>query len=104
MSSYIKIGDYRFSGPFTGTSMIENSSGLYAILDNTGSSYEVIDIGETATLKTRIEGHERQPCWQSNKDGRLVLAVLYTPHKQSSTRTDIEDNLRQQYNPPCGQR
>lgn len=100
----ISIGKYSFEGPFSSIDNIEDRSGVYAVLDRRGSEYFVLDIGESATVKTRLLNHDRKNCWQINKKGSLVYAVYYTPNLQQAGRMAIEQALRLQYQPTCGQR
>lgn len=100
----IKIGDYDFDGPYTNTSSFSDNSGIYAILCYRDEKYHVIDIGESATVKTRLDTHDRSDCWKKNCSGILYFSVLYTPNKQQTGRKEIEQKLRQQFNPPCGDR
>jgi len=98
----IKIRDYEFEGPYTNTGSFLDSSGVYAILDKVSGKYYVLDIGESATVKTRIDTHDRANCWHRNCKGTLHYAVHYTPYKQSAGRMEIEQELRDFYNPVCG--
>lgn len=101
----IRIGSYNFEGPYSNTSVLQDRAGLYAILTLTGTGrYEVVDIGESATVKSRVESHDRQPCWQQNAKQGLYCAVLYTPHLQDVGRRNIEQSLRDLYTPACGVR
>lgn len=100
----ISVGNYSFEGPYTSTNSLEDKSGVYAIHCYIDSKYYLIDIGESATVKTRIENHDRTDCWKRNCNGQLTVSVLYTPNKQQAGRKEIEQELRQQYNPTCGER
>lgn len=99
----IEIGRWQFEGPYTHTGSLYNGSGVYAILDKrkNGINY-VIDVGESATVKTRIETHDREDCWVRNQHGNLTVAVLYTPHLQQEGRRAIEQEIRSLYPPACG--
>ncbi len=100
----ITLAGYKFNGPFKSTSSLEDKSGVYAILTPTNASrYKVVDVGESATVKSRVENHDRKSCWQRNaSSGRLYYAVHYTPGLHQAGRKTIEQKVRQQYNPPCG--
>lgn len=100
----MQIGRYNFEGPYGTTDQLQDRSGVYVVLSLNGNQYGVIDIGESATVKTRISNHDRQPCWRGSATGPLSVAVLYTPNEQQSGRMTIEQELRAQFNPPCGQR
>lgn len=98
----IQIGNYNFEGPFGSLDALRNASGVYAILGcNSPQQYVVVDVGESATLKNRIAGHDRQGQWKGCGYGTLFAAAHYT---DASTRMRIERELRAIYNPPCGLR
>lgn len=102
----IELAGYRFQGPYTATSSLEDRSGVYAILTPTSANhYAIVDVGESASVKTRLENHDRKACWKRNatKEG-LRYAVYYTPHLQQPGRKEIEQKVRDRYNPPCGSR
>jgi hypothetical protein len=58
----IELSGYKFAGPYESTSSLKDRSGVYAILTPTSSTrYKVVDVGESATAKTRVENHDREP-------------------------------------------
>jgi hypothetical protein len=97
----IKLGKYQFEGPYTSVNSLDDRSGVYAILCYNGQ-YRVIDIGESAEVKTRVTNHDRQGCWTRNCTSTLAYAVYYTSYLQQSGRMAIEQELRKLYDPPCG--
>jgi len=101
----INIAQYAFEGPYTSTAALANQSGVYAILDHRwdGRTY-LIDCGESATVKSRVESHDRAPCWHKNQQGTLVVAVKYTPGLQQSGRKQVEQSIRAQFKGLCGDR
>jgi hypothetical protein len=100
----IAIGRYNFAGPYRSASGLEDRSGVYVILAYNGSGYNVVDVGESATVKSRVETHDRAGCWSRHATGPLFVAALYTPGYQAAFRCAIERELRQLYDPPCGKR
>jgi hypothetical protein len=103
----ITIGRWTFEGPYALTESwrLKDQSGVYVILCPTEQNqYRVIDAGESAQVKTRVETHDRKDCWRRNCKGTLYVAVLYTPNLQQPGRSKIEQEIRRQYNPPCGER
>ena len=100
----IKIGNYTFEGPYNNTSSLQDKSGVYVILCQGNPNYKVVDIGESATVKSRIEEHDRKDCWKRNCSSTLEVAVLYTPNARQTGRMTIKQELRDRYKPPCGQR
>lgn len=102
----IKVGRYHAEGPFTTTGPLLERAGVYAILTKgiAGSSWSVVDIGESHNVKTRIANHDRSTCWNRHNRGTLACAVIYTPGQQQLGRIKIEQELRAQYSPSCGDR
>lgn len=100
----ITIGQYTFEGPYANTDSLQDRSGIYAILCHSDNAYSLVDVGESATVKSRVDTHDRKDCWSRNCTGTLNVAVLYTPDAQQSGRMQIEQEIRDQYGPPCGKR
>lgn len=100
----MRIGNYNFDGPYTSTVSLENRSGVYAILSQNSTQYNLIDVGESHDVRNRVENHDRNDCWNRNGNGQLSVAVLYTPNQQQAGRRVIENQIREQYNPACGDR
>lgn len=100
----INIGSYQFNGPFDNTSFLIDASGVYVILCVTANSTTVVDIGESHAVKNRVENHDRADCWKKHCSGSLRVAVYYTPYLQQAGRKKVEQELRQQYAPVCGDR
>jgi len=98
----IQIGKYNFEGPFPDASSLRDLSGVYAILGGDGSSsWKVIDVGESEQVRTRVANHDRSDCWKRQRHARLVCAACYC---NQTDRMRIEQELRAQFNPPCGDR
>ncbi len=93
---------YAFEGPYKSTSSLTDNSGVYFIVCYDGTSNHPIDVGESETIKTRVETHERADCWKRHCSNTLMFAVYYTPNKQQSGRMEIEQDIRCYYNLPCG--
>ena len=100
----IRIGRRDFDGPFRSADSLEDRSGVYVILDATASTYLVLDCGESATVMSRVQTHERADCWRRNARGSIMYAAVYTPRLQAVGRREIEQAIRRQYSPPCGDR
>lgn len=65
----ITIGKCQFDGPFSSTASLEDRSGVYAIIDRRNSGNHLVDVGESATVRSRVETHDRQNCWRRNSHG-----------------------------------
>jgi hypothetical protein len=101
----LQIGPYQFQGPYSNTAQLQDAAGVYAIVNSRPDGHYVVDIGESATVKTRIETHDRSDEWANCQQGGTLNAyVLYTPGWRQSQRMQVEQQLRGQYTPPCGDR
>lgn len=98
----IKIGKHSFDGPYSSTDSLEDRSGVYAILCKREKEYHLLDVGESAEVKERVDTHDRKGCWEENCDATLTYAVHYTPNLQQPGRKEIEQEIRDQYDTPCG--
>ena len=99
----IMIGNYSFEGSFTDAASLKNQSGVYAVLGRNGQAdrWSVLDIGESAKVRDRVENHDRGDSWRRQGFAALAVAGHYC---DANSRTRIESELRTQYNPPCGER
>ncbi|MCK4377358.1 MAG: hypothetical protein KAV97_03985 [Actinomycetia bacterium] len=98
----ININNYTFDGPYSSTDKIEDSSGIYAIICKKSDKNYIIDVGESAKVKYRVENHDRKDCWNKNCREKLTVAVYYTPNLHQSGRMEIEQEIRNKYDIPCG--
>jgi hypothetical protein len=57
---------------FVGTDPITDQAGVYAVLCVVGGKVVgLMDIGESATVKSRLDAHDRKTCWAKNCRGAL---------------------------------
>jgi len=64
----------------------------------------LIDVGESSKVKTRIETHDRKDCWEKNCNVTVKYVVYYIEHGKKSSRVDVEQDIRDSYNIPCGEK
>lgn len=95
-------GTYTCDGPFGESSELENRSGVYIILRREPRYYFIVDVGESARVRDRVESHDRIPCWR--RQGFTHFAVYYTPNFGKARRMEIERDIRRKHSPPCGDR
>jgi len=98
----ITVGRYQFEGPYTNTASLEDRSGVYAVHCYRDERYYLVDVGESGEVKNRVDTHDRKDCWKEKCSGTLTVSVLYTPNLQQAGRREIEQEIRSQFNPPCG--
>jgi len=100
----VKIGGYTFQGWYSYASTLDDKSGVYAIGCEKDGKHTVLDVGEAAKVKERVENHDRKDCWKKNcKGGTIKYAQHLTPNKQQAGRKEIEKEIREKENPPCGE-
>lgn len=96
------IADTFFEGPFTNVYSLRNESGVYVILGRKDTNnLNIIDVGESENVYSRVANHERQSCWEEQKQILLLFAAYYTNKKE---RIKLEEKIRKLYNPPCGEK
>jgi len=100
----IKIGGYDFEGPFLSTDRLEERPGVYAVICPEEGWFAILDVGEAADVKARLESDEAEECWREKSSGAYMFSVYYTGELGQERRQDIEMSLRKQYRPPCGGR
>ncbi|MEZ5844812.1 MAG: hypothetical protein R3D27_13905 [Hyphomicrobiaceae bacterium] len=96
----INIGNYQFDGAYSSPAHLADRSGVYAVLGATMNGPKVIDIGESGSVRTRVQAHDRSTAW-ARQGLPLSYAALYC---DEATRMRIERDLRARFNPPCGDR
>lgn len=95
----IQIEGFQFSGPYYHTRKFDrNFACVYVILNK---SSQVVDVGETGDINSRLLNHERKMCWYQNGVGETGL-YIYISNDQSF-RLLLEKLIRTKYHPLCGE-
>ena len=101
----IKISGYTFQGPYSYVNTLENKSGVYAIICvKSDDEWTLLDVGEAAKVKERVETHDRKKCWEEKCKYTIKYAVHYTPGSQQTGRMEIEQAIRKAKYVPCGEK
>ena len=96
----MKIEGYTFSGPYYHTKTFIHDFGcVYVLLNNLN---QVVDVGETGNINSRIINHERKMCWIKHGCGNTGLYVYISPDE--NFRRLLERLIRTKFNPLCGER
>lgn len=98
----IEIGNYNFEGYYSSPEYLEDEPGLYTIFCRKYEKDVLLDIGESENVKSSVQDNEKSNCWIRNCPSALGYAVLYTPDLDDKGRMEIEEEIRDQYNPVCG--
>ncbi len=90
----IYIGQEPFSGPFRAASLVEDRSGLYAVLSDDASN-EILELDEAANLSARLEQAAERFAGPSG----VRFAVRYTPGVQRTGRERMLQELLTELSP-----
>ncbi len=100
-SRIIVIGGYVFEGPFDSPLELRDCPGVYVILDVAENASQIIDVGESADVMSRVTDHNRKGCWDQRSRGKLKIAVHYTTADQPMWRKQLKYELGKHFVPPC---
>jgi len=64
----------------------------------------LIDVGESSEVKTRVDIHDRKEGWEKNCSGTLEYAAYYIEHGKKPSRVEVEQDIIDNYDIPCGKR
>lgn len=95
---------YQFEGAYTSRDSLRPISGVYVIWCENGDVWTVLDVGEAADVKERVKNHDRTDCWAQNCSGTIYYSATYTPNLEEAGRMQIEQEIRNSADPPCGRR
>lgn len=96
----ITIEGFQFTGPYYHTRKFDKNFGcVYLILNNRN---QVVDVGETGDVNSRLINHERKTCWYSNGASDTGLFIYITDDQ--NFRLLLERLIRNKYRPLCGDR
>lgn len=110
----ISFGDRMFTEPrryprIGGSFMVPAEQGLYVILTPdphcAPRPFAVLYIGEARNLQQRLTAdHEKFPEWMRRTDGQVFFAYHPTPGLTYQQRRDAEQELIDEFRPPCNVR
>ena len=96
----IQIEGYAFSGPYYHTRKFRQDFPCVYLLLNALS--QVVDVGETGSINSRIINHERKMCWLRHGCGETGLYVYVS--SDENFRLLLERLIRLKYRPLCGEK
>lgn len=88
---------YRFSVFAPSLSDLQNSAGIFAILDEINGSFSPIFIGESEKLLSSLSHAFLKSFWMNKSRGSIHYAVLYTPHENEKVRSEIVNDIKSNY-------
>ncbi len=99
-----QLDGYSFEGAWQSTGPINDASGVYIIHVRIGDNWTLVDCGESATVRSRLDNHDRADCWRRKtpQGGSIWYSVHYTPGMQQAGRIAIEKDIRSKHSGLCG--
>jgi hypothetical protein len=97
----MKLGKYSFTGPIESIDKIKDRSGVFAIVCKVDTEYFLIDVVESSKLRTKIGDQGKKDCWIKSCKGKLLIFVHYTTFSTQQKRIQVEQELRELFQPPC---
>lgn len=95
----IQVAGYTFSGPYYHNRRFNQDFGcVYVLVNNLN---QLVDVGQTSSINSRIINHERKMCWIRNGCREMGLYIYTSPDE--NFRLLLEKLIRTQYRPLCGQ-
>lgn len=94
------IANYDFDGPYSDRNSLRDEAGVYIVLNGYPNA-DVLDVGESQNIRTRLNNHEREPCWIRNNTRGISYAAHYMPNSTQIQRRAVESAIRRQYPPRC---
>jgi predicted GIY-YIG superfamily endonuclease len=93
---------YEFNAYQWGTNFKEDYGAVYFVTKRTkktdgGYSHTSIYVGQTEDLSTRFDNHHKQECFDSHQKN----CVCIYNEQDEDTRLEIEQDLIENYDPPC---
>ena len=97
----------QFEGPFEQIDDLRMEQGIYTIWYKglLGGIHILLDVGESEDVYSRVRSHDRETDWKQESHGwPLLYSVCYTPGYSKDQRRALEQRLRLEGSPPCGDR
>ena len=101
LTVYTQPGPYEFDGPHNSVDSLSDSSGVYILTTNNNGMHKILDVGESAGVKSRVSSHDRSNEWQKHIIDGLFVSAFYC---DEPNRMLLEKQIRDYHNPPCGVR
>jgi hypothetical protein len=78
------LNNLNADGPYSNTDSLKEQSGVYVILgrNNNFQNWNVLNVGESATMQSRITYHDRQDQWKKSGYSNLAVAPIYLPNDE----------------------
>ena len=94
----IKIGRYKFEGPFSSQDDVKEREGIFTILSRLQKNlYLLLDIGESDNLKKKVLERKKNILDQSNINEAIFFAVNYTQNLEQPGREMIVRDIKYEY-------
>lgn len=80
----ISVAGIDFLGPFKTPVEIQEKAGIFVVLQENGSEFEVIDFGSAENLRMELVDPDEFEQWASHYPGLLLIGVHYIEASEKS--------------------
>ena len=94
---------YQFDGAYASPDSLEARPGVYVIWCRCEDAWNVVDVGESDDVKKRVKDPDQKARWEEHCECEFYYSAIYTPNIQKDKRMEIEQEIRNKTNPPCGE-
>ena len=93
---------YHFDGSYQISSLLDAKAGVYVVWCKKENGWKILDVGESADVRERIENHDRKECWKQNCGGTIYYSATYISDEKE--RKKLEAIIRVAEKVICGER
>ena len=99
----MQLFGYNFEGPYRieESDEVLNRAPVYVI---TNYSKDIIDVGQSGETGTRLDNHERRPCWKKNDGYYFYICWMPSDRYTQDDRLELERRIRREYFLSCGEK
>ena len=92
----VLIGALEFDGPYADLKSLRNASGVYAILCENDEDLELIEIGDSDSIRTHLQTHPERELW-SGEGIEIRFLVHYTEDLGPQERQAIKETVEREF-------
>jgi hypothetical protein len=92
---------YQFEGAYTNPGEVPGQAGVYTVWCWENNKWKLLDVGQSENMRQRLINHDRVDCWEQNCGGSIYFFVVAISSEEE--RRALEQTIRQQGKPPCGE-
>ena len=81
---------YQFDGAYNFSWILNAKAGVYIIRCKKENGRKILDVGESANVRERIENHEKKECWEQNCRGTILYSATYLSDENERKKLEVK--------------